>query len=154
MNGRTHQPYWVFLYGAFLQQTEPQKSKEHLAQLEDAMWERLQELERESSPYVERAAIQAASNKLLGMKTDKLGFPPIKAAWPFLGVGLTPGSLARPAAALRTYVNRFLRTQILSLLSSCARLARATHTVYQLIILRRESIISKVNIQKIVAPSC
>jgi hypothetical protein len=80
MNGRTHQPYWVFLYGAFLQQTEPQKLKERLEQLEDAMWERLQELEREPSPYVERAAIQAASNKLLGMKTDKLGFPPIKAA--------------------------------------------------------------------------
>ncbi len=80
MKGRTHQPYWVFLYGAFLQQTEPQKLKEHLAQLEDAMWERLQELEREPSPYVERAAIQTASNKLLEIKTEKQGFQPTKAA--------------------------------------------------------------------------
>ncbi len=80
MNDRKHQPYWVFLYRDFQSQTDPEKMKERLKQLEAAMWERLMELEREPSANVERAAIEAVSQELFEIKTDKLGFPPIKAA--------------------------------------------------------------------------
>lgn len=87
MNDRTQQPYWAFLYASILRQTEPEELKKHLHQLEDAMWERLLELERDPSPYVERAAIQSAAEKLLEIKIKKLGFP---------SIGIDP---SQPAAA-------------------------------------------------------
>jgi hypothetical protein len=78
---RIQQPYWAFLYSQFLKQTEPAKMKACLTQLEFAICERLQELTGtpESYSHKERLAIEAARQKLLEIRTNKLGF---STRWP------------------------------------------------------------------------
>ena len=51
----------------------------HLEQLESAIFERRQELEgmHESYSHTERLALEAAWQKVLEIKTNKLGFPPV-----------------------------------------------------------------------------
>ena len=73
------QPYWSFLYSQFVKQTDPAKMSTHLEQLESAIFARRQELEGmpESYSHSERLALEAAWKKLLEIKTNKLGFPPV-----------------------------------------------------------------------------
>ena len=75
---RMQQPYWSFLYDQFLKQTEPAKMRTHL-ELESAIFEQRQELEgmHESYSHTERLALEAAWQKVLEIKTNKLGFPPV-----------------------------------------------------------------------------
>lgn len=79
INERIRQPYWSFLYGEFVKQNDPAKMRIRLEQLESAIFERQQELDGmpESYSHTERLAIEAACRKLLEIKTNVLGFPPI-----------------------------------------------------------------------------
>ena len=79
VNERMKQPYWAFLYSQFLKQTDTAKMKAGLEQLESAMFERLRELADmpESYSHKERRAIEAAGQKLLEIKTTRLGFRPV-----------------------------------------------------------------------------
>ena len=75
---RTRQPYWVFLYNAFVLETDPIKLHARLGSLEDAIVERLQELDGSiTDSHAERLAIKEARRKLLQFKIEKLGFPPV-----------------------------------------------------------------------------
>jgi len=80
MNDRTQQPYWAFLYGAFLTQTDPAKLKALLEPLEAAMVERMQELADVPEVQKERPALQTATRRLLKIKITRLDFPPVSGA--------------------------------------------------------------------------
>ena len=87
VNERIQQPYWAFLYSQFLKQTDTANMKGCLSQLEFAICERRKELTGlpESYSHKERLAIEAAREKLLEIKTTRLGFPSTSAR-------LVPGS--------------------------------------------------------------
>jgi hypothetical protein len=89
MNDRTHQPYWAFLYGAFLTQTDPAKLNALLEPLEAAIVERIQELADVPEVQNERLALQTATRRLLKIKTTRLDFPPVS------GAGMRGNSLRR-----------------------------------------------------------
>jgi hypothetical protein len=74
---RIQQPYWAFLYSQFLKQTDTAEMRTCLEQLESAIFERRQELDvlPKSYSHTERLALKAACQKLLEIKTNKLGFP-------------------------------------------------------------------------------
>jgi hypothetical protein len=72
----TKQPYWVFLYNDFVLQTETGKLQARLGPLEEAIFERLDEL-AESNSYAEKIALKKACERILQLKTEKLGFPPV-----------------------------------------------------------------------------
>ena len=75
---RTRQPYWVFLYNDFVLETEPIKLHARLGSLEGAIVERLQELDGSvTDSHAERLAIKEVCRKLLQIKIEKLGFPPL-----------------------------------------------------------------------------
>jgi len=74
---RTEQPYWAFLYNDFTLQTQPTKLQARLGPLEDAIVERLQHLDGTANSHAEKLAIQEACRRLLQMKIEKLGFPPL-----------------------------------------------------------------------------
>jgi hypothetical protein len=76
MNDRTQQPYWAFLYDAFLTQTDPAKLKALLEPLEAAIVERIRELADVPEVQKERLALQTATRRLLEIKMTRLGFPP------------------------------------------------------------------------------
>ena len=80
MNDRTHQPYWAFLYGAFLTQTDPAKLKALLEPLEAAIVERIQELADVPEGQKERLALQTATRRLLKIKITRLDLPPVSRA--------------------------------------------------------------------------
>ena len=73
----SEQPKWIDLYEDFLAETEPVKLRERLAPLELSFLERLQELDGTADGHQERLAIKMATDKLLEIKTTKLGFPPL-----------------------------------------------------------------------------
>ena len=73
----SEQPKWIHLYEDFLAETEPAKLRECLAPLEISIVERLQELDGTAEGHGERLAIKTATDKLLEIKTTKLGFPPL-----------------------------------------------------------------------------
>jgi hypothetical protein len=79
MDERTEQPYWAFLFQDFISDSDPVKLNTRLGPLEGAIFERLQELSVADDGHEERVAIQMASDKLLEIKTQKLGFPPFHA---------------------------------------------------------------------------
>jgi hypothetical protein len=70
-------PYWLVLYEEFIAQTESTELSARLEPLEIAIFERLRELEGIAGGHEERLAIKIASDKLLEVKTTRLGFPPI-----------------------------------------------------------------------------
>jgi hypothetical protein len=75
---RTRQPYWVFLYNDFVLETDPLKLNARLGSLEGAIVERLQELDGSiTDSHAERVGIKEACRKLLQVKIEKLGFPPV-----------------------------------------------------------------------------
>jgi hypothetical protein len=74
------QPYWEFLFHDFVMQTDPAKIKARLDPLEAAIHQRMQELASTPDSDTERRAIDAACNKLLEIKTQKIGYPPIFSA--------------------------------------------------------------------------
>jgi len=75
---RTRQPYWVFLYNDFVLEADPLKLNARLGSLEDAIVERLQELDGSiTDSHAERLAIKEVCRKLLQIKIEKLGFPPL-----------------------------------------------------------------------------
>jgi hypothetical protein len=71
------EPYWAFLFADFVMQTEPSKLKARLETLEAAIYERMQELTNTPNTDPERRAIDAACNKIIEIKTGRLGFPPV-----------------------------------------------------------------------------
>ena len=77
MANRTEQPYWAFLYNDFTLQTQPTKLQARLGPLEDAIVERLQHLDGAANSHAEKLAIQEACRRLLQVKIEKLGFPPL-----------------------------------------------------------------------------
>ncbi len=89
MNDRTQQPYWAFLYGDFLTQTDPAKLKALLEPLEAAIVERIRELADVPEVQKERLALQTATRRLLKIKTTRLDFPPVS------GAGMRGNSLRR-----------------------------------------------------------
>jgi hypothetical protein len=78
MDEHTEQPYWAFLFQDFVSESDPIKLKARLGPLESAIWERFQQLEGSSQHHEERVAIQMAKDKLVEIKTQKLGFPPVR----------------------------------------------------------------------------
>jgi hypothetical protein len=70
-------PYWAFLFPDLVIQTEPAKLRARLEPLEAAIYERMQELNNTPNSDPERRAIDAACNKILEIKTSKLGFSPV-----------------------------------------------------------------------------
>ena len=74
---RTQQPYWAFLYNDFALEADPAKLRERLGSLEGAIFERLHELDGTMDSHAEKLAIQEACRKLLQVKVEKLGFPPV-----------------------------------------------------------------------------
>ena len=77
MVNRTEQPYWAFLYNDFILQTQPTRLQARLGPLEDAIVERLRHLDGTANSHAEKLAIQEAYRRLLQMKIEKLGFPPL-----------------------------------------------------------------------------
>ncbi len=71
------QPQWAFLYNDFILQTEATAFRVRLEPLEAAIVERLQHLDGIANSHAEKLAIQEACRKLLQVKIDKLGFPPL-----------------------------------------------------------------------------
>ena len=71
-------PYWVFLYNDFVLQTEAGGLQARLGPVEEAILERLDELAGNSDSHAETIAIQEACRKILQLKTEKLGFPPVR----------------------------------------------------------------------------
>jgi hypothetical protein len=70
-------PYWLLLFYDFIAETEPARLQARLDTLEEALVLRW----RESDPvadFKERLALQTATDRLLEIKIDKLGFPPLE----------------------------------------------------------------------------
>jgi hypothetical protein len=78
MDERIQQPYWAFLFKDFISESDPIKLQARLEPLERAIYERLQQLQDKPEHHEERSAIQMATEKILEIKTQKLGFPPVK----------------------------------------------------------------------------
>jgi hypothetical protein len=68
---------WVCLFHEFLTHDEPAKLLALLDPLEMSIIERMQELKHSDNGHAEKIAIRDAVNKILKIKTEKLGFPPI-----------------------------------------------------------------------------
>jgi hypothetical protein len=77
VTNRTQQPYWAFLYNDFALETDPVKLRARIGSLEGAIVDRLQELDGGEDSHIEKVAIQEACRKLLQVKVEKLGFPPV-----------------------------------------------------------------------------
>lgn len=73
----TQQPYWVLLYNDFITQTKAYRMQARLETLELALAERLQELDGHKESHAERLAIKEAYRRLLQLKVEMLGFPPV-----------------------------------------------------------------------------
>jgi hypothetical protein len=73
----TQHPYWVFLYNDFVLQTEPNKMRVRLETLELALADRMIELKGSKDYQAETLAIKEASRRLLQLKVEKLGIPPV-----------------------------------------------------------------------------
>ena len=71
------QPRWIDLYEDFLAETNAEKLRTCLAPLELSILERLQHLNGTPAAHEELLAIRMATDKLLEIKTTKLGFPPL-----------------------------------------------------------------------------
>jgi hypothetical protein len=69
---------WQELYLAALLETDQNKLTELVLAVEDAMFHRAQELANSYPDNQERTAIDQAAEKLLTIKTEKLGWPGIK----------------------------------------------------------------------------
>ena len=71
------QPYWVFLYNDFVLQTEAGSLQARLGPVEEAILERLDELAGNMDSHAEKTALGEACRKILQLKNEKLGFPPV-----------------------------------------------------------------------------
>ena len=69
---------WQELYQAALVEPGPQKLTELVMAIEGAMFHRAQELTDSYADNQERAAMDQAAEKLLIIKSEKLGLPGIK----------------------------------------------------------------------------
>jgi hypothetical protein len=67
--------YWALLYNDFLAETEPPKLQILLVALEEAIFFRLQALDRKTSGWLETVALQTAVSNLQKIKTKKLRSP-------------------------------------------------------------------------------
>ena len=73
----TKQPNWVFLYNDFVLQTEAGSLQARLGPVEEAILERLDELAGNMDSHAEKTALGEACRKILQLKNEKLGFPPV-----------------------------------------------------------------------------
>ena len=71
-------PYWVLLFNDFIAEIEPARLQERLGTVEEAILFRLQELNGKATGQNERIALKIAADRLLEIKINKLGFPPIQ----------------------------------------------------------------------------
>jgi hypothetical protein len=68
-------PSWSELYQAAKVETNPQFLAHLLDEAEEAMWNRLQDLDRaKPDEHTERCEIEAASVAILKIRTEKLGW--------------------------------------------------------------------------------
>jgi hypothetical protein len=70
-----HTPTWKDKFQRVVEETDKTKLKDSVLEAEGAMFCRLQELEGSADHHEERAEMHAATEKLLEIKRDKLGFP-------------------------------------------------------------------------------
>jgi hypothetical protein len=68
---------WRQLYLDALNETRIERLESAVMAVEGAIFERWQELGESPGHVVERAAIQAATDELLMIKVEKLGWPPL-----------------------------------------------------------------------------
>ena len=73
-------PGWIELYEDFVSEIEPTKLKAQLEALETAIFNRLLQLRDTPEDRYEVRAIKMAADKLLEIKTQKLGSPPLPGA--------------------------------------------------------------------------
>jgi hypothetical protein len=66
-----------YAYNDFISQTDAAELQARLGPLECAIFERMLELADSPNGQNERLAIDRASKKILEIKVEKLGFPPI-----------------------------------------------------------------------------
>ena len=66
---------WLDLYKSCVSETNPDKLEKLIYQTEDAMFLRSQELSTEPHSSEEVRALKVAAQKLLKLKTEKLGWP-------------------------------------------------------------------------------
>lgn len=71
-------PDWQPQYEALITETHPSALRWRATDLETAIFHRLQEIAGRTDCEEERAAIQAAMEKVREIQREKLGFPPIK----------------------------------------------------------------------------
>ena len=70
-------PYWGFLYNDFVSEAQPSRLKARLEPLEAAIYERMQELAKDSDSHAEKLSIQEACDKIHEIKIKQLGFPAV-----------------------------------------------------------------------------
>jgi hypothetical protein len=75
MAGDGPSPLWLKAFSDFVAESDPIKQKELLGPLEGAIFQRQQELDGDAENIKERHAIEMASDKILEIKINKLGFP-------------------------------------------------------------------------------
>ena len=68
---------WQELYQAALLETDPEKLRAVVADLDEALFDRGQALHNNNGDDAEHLAIGIATESLLHMKTEKLGWPAI-----------------------------------------------------------------------------
>jgi len=77
-NSNGSKPKWEVLYEAASLETDREKLTELVAAVEEALVTRGQELAHDPDRAEERNAMVQASENLLAIKTEKLGYPPIR----------------------------------------------------------------------------
>ena len=68
-------PDWRELYQVVIDETNPKSLELLMNDLEAAIWKRLREIDGNSNGTNERHEIAQASNKLLTLRIEKLGWP-------------------------------------------------------------------------------
>jgi hypothetical protein len=70
-----HTPTWKDRIQRVFEETDKTKLKDAVLEAEGAIFQRFQELEGSSDHHEERTEMHGATEKLLEIKKDKLGFP-------------------------------------------------------------------------------
>ena len=69
---------WREPFEQALKQTDPQKLGDLVVQAEAAIYERFEKLQNSSDCDEELRAIKVATDQLLALKVNRLGWPPVK----------------------------------------------------------------------------
>jgi hypothetical protein len=74
---------WKEPYQQALHETDKQKLAEMVQAAEAAIFRRFQELTHSPDHHEERRALDQASDQLLSLKVNQLGWPPVVSEYPF-----------------------------------------------------------------------